>query len=53
MKTGSKRKVSYQPSNPTIQSLYENYKEGDLVLAPDFQRNFVWNKQKTSVMLHK
>lgn len=43
--------VRYQPSNPTIQTLFENYKDGDLILSPDFQRRFVWNKLKASSLI--
>ena len=45
------KRISYQPSNPTVQTLYENYKDGDLILAPDFQRNYVWNKNKASNLI--
>ena len=44
-------RVIYQLSTPSIQTLYERYKEGELVLAPDFQRHFVWNKQKASNLI--
>ncbi len=42
--------IRYQPQNPTIQTLYDNYKDGDLVLHPSYQRNFVWNKKKKQVI---
>lgn len=43
--------IRYQPQNPTIQTLYDNYKDGDLVLHPSYQRNFVWNKKKASNLI--
>jgi hypothetical protein len=48
--TESKR-IVYQLSNPTIQSLHETWKEGDLILDPEYQRRFVWNKQKASNLI--
>ena len=45
------KNIRYQPSNPTIQTLFENYKDGDLILSPDFQRRYVWNKLKASSLI--
>ncbi len=45
------KRINFQPSNPTVQTLYDNFKDGDLVLSPDFQRNYVWNKIKASNLI--
>ena len=44
-------RVIYQLKTPTVRALHEQFKEGDVVLAPDFQRHFVWNKQKASNLI--
>jgi len=43
--------IIYSPAYPTIQSLYENWKDGDLILDPEFQRNYVWDKKKASNLI--
>ncbi len=48
---GVNKKIKSQPSNPTIQTLHENYKDGDLVISPDFQRNYVWDNKKASNLI--
>lgn len=45
------KRILYQLSSPSIQSLHERYKEGDLLLHPDFQRGYVWNKKKASNLI--
>nr|MDO8118772.1 DUF262 domain-containing protein [Candidatus Sigynarchaeota archaeon] len=45
------KEVRFDPVHPTIQTLYNNYKDGDLILHPPYQRNFVWNKQKASNLI--
>jgi len=44
-------RIDYEPSNPTVQALYDNYLEEDLILHPSYQRNFVWDKQKASNLI--
>src|SRR3989344_3698420 len=46
-----KRKIYYEVQSPTIKSLYDSYKSGDLILNPSFQRNFVWDKKKASNLI--
>lgn len=43
--------IRYMPQNPTIQSLYLDYRDGDLILHPSYQRNFVWDKKKSSNLI--
>ncbi len=45
------KRIIYQLSTPSIQSLHERFKDGDLVLQPDFQRGYVWNKKKASNLI--
>ncbi len=44
-------KITSEPSNPTVNNLFEAWKEGDLLLAPKYQRNFVWNSKKASNLI--
>jgi len=45
------RIINYEPLNPDIKTLYDNWKTGDLLLQPEFQRNFVWDEQKASNLI--
>lgn len=45
------RIINYEPLNPSIKTLYDNWKSGDLLLQPDFQRNYVWDAQKASNLI--
>jgi uncharacterized protein with ParB-like and HNH nuclease domain len=47
----SKRKIYTDKSDPTIFDLYTRFKDGDLILQPDFQRQFVWDKRKSSRLI--
>lgn len=49
-KIGSRR-IHADKSDPTIEVLYSRYKSGDLVLQPDFQRQFVWDFKKASRLI--
>ncbi len=51
IENGTPRKIKSQSTTPTIQSLYQEWKEGDLRIAPTFQRKFVWNNQKASNLI--
>jgi len=44
----SQREVLTRPGEPEIRSLYEKQKRGRLVLQPDFQRQYVWDRKKAS-----
>lgn len=37
--------------DPEIESLYGKYKRGKLIVQPDFQRQFVWDKKKSSRLI--
>ena len=47
----NERTVHSEMLNPDIKTLYDNWKTGDLILDPDFQRNFVWDEQKASNLI--
>ncbi len=44
-------KVYTEKGDPEIISLYEKYKTGKLILQPDFQRMYVWDKVKASRLI--
>ena len=46
-----KRKVFADQGDPEIDSLYRKYKDGDLIIQPDFQRQFVWDAAKSSRLI--
>jgi uncharacterized protein with ParB-like and HNH nuclease domain len=46
-----KRTVLTKSSDPEITSLYEKWKRGRLVLQPEFQRKFVWDRKKASRLI--
>ena len=48
---GVPRKIKSQATTPNIQSLYQDWKDGDLVISPHFQRNYVWNNKKASNLI--
>jgi len=45
------RKIYTDKGDPEIDSLYNKYKRGKLVLQPDFQRYFVWDSTKSSRLI--
>lgn len=47
----SRRSVLTRSTDPEIESLYGKYKRGKLILDPDFQRRFVWDRQKASSLI--
>lgn len=42
------RKIFTKASDPEIISLHQKWKKGKLILQPEFQRYFVWDKKKAS-----
>lgn len=44
-------RVITQVSDPDISTLYNKYMRGRLVLRPDFQRKYVWDKKKASSLV--
>ncbi len=47
----SKRLVYTDQGDPEIDSLYRKWKDGDLIVQPDFQRGFVWDITKASRLI--
>jgi len=47
----SRQKIYTDKGDPEIESLYGKYKRGRLILQPDFQRHFVWDKKKSSRLI--
>jgi len=46
-----KRSILTQSSDPEITSLWDKWKRGRLILQPDFQRRFVWDRKKSSKLI--
>lgn len=40
-----------KPSDPEVRSLHSDYKDGTLILQPDFQRYYVWDIKKASRLI--
>lgn len=49
--SSSERRISHVTTNYTISSLYEKYKDNDLILNPDYQRYYVWDTKKASNLI--
>lgn len=49
--TPGMRKIFTKASDPEINSLYQKWKKGKLILQPEFQRYFVWDKKKASRLI--
>ena len=47
----SRRRIYTQSSDPTVQGLYDDFKTGYLILQPDLQRYFVWDRAKSSRLI--
>lgn len=45
------RQIFSDKSDPSVSDLYIRYKEGELVLQPDFQRQFIWDAKKSSRLI--
>jgi hypothetical protein len=48
---GQARRIFTRISDPTVKDLFDRYKDGDLILQPDFQRYFVWDATKSSRLI--
>lgn len=46
-----KRKIFTEQGDPEIDSLHTKFKRGRLNIQPDFQRQFVWDKAKSSRLI--
>lgn len=47
----SGQEIITKSTDPNILSLYQQYKEGDIDLQPNFQRQFVWDNKKASALI--
>ena len=47
----SERGIYHQTNQWPISSLYEKYKDNDLILNPDYQRYYVWDTKKASNLI--
>lgn len=47
----NQREVLTRPSDPQVRALHEKKKRGKLILQPDFQRQFVWDRKKASRLI--
>lgn len=47
----TRRCIYTEKGDPEIDSLYGKYKRGKLILQPEFQRHFVWDKAKSSRLI--
>jgi hypothetical protein len=45
------REVLTKAGDPEIFALHDKYKRGKLILQPDFQRQFVWDRKKSSRLI--
>ena len=45
------RKIFTHKAEPTVENLHKQSKRGKLNLQPDFQRQFVWDKEKASSLI--
>jgi len=48
---GGAREILTRSGDPEISSLHDKYKRGKLILQPDFQRQFVWDRKKASRLI--
>lgn len=44
----NQREVLTRPADPQVRALHDKYKRGKLILQPDFQRQYVWDRKKAS-----
>ena len=49
--TEGSRQVFSDSQNLSIRELYEQYQDGELILQPDFQREFVWDAKKINRLI--
>lgn len=46
-----RNKIFTDQGDPEIESLYNKWKRGKLIIQPDFQRQFVWDSKKSSRLI--
>jgi Protein of unknown function DUF262 len=49
--SSDQREVLTRAGDPEIFALHDKYKRGKLILQPDFQRRFVWDRKKSSRLI--
>lgn len=47
----TQREVLTRPADPPVSSLHKNFQRGRLVLQPEFQRQYVWDRKKASRLI--
>ena len=47
----NRRSILTEQGDPEVESLYQKYKRGRLIIQPDFQRQFVWDQAKSSRLI--
>ena len=47
----NRNKILWQKNDRSLSKFYEWYKKERLVLNPDWQRNYVWNEKKASLLI--
>jgi hypothetical protein len=47
----TQRKIYTEQGDPEIESLYGKFKRGKLIVQPDYQRQFVWDRSKASRLM--
>ncbi|MGB5070336.1 MAG: DUF262 domain-containing protein [Flavobacteriales bacterium] len=48
---GNRRPIHTEKNDTRISALYEDWKDGRLILRPDFQRGWVWDPKKASRLI--
>jgi Protein of unknown function DUF262 len=46
-----KRAIYTEPADAEIESLYNKHKRGKLIVQPDFQRDYVWDRKRASRLI--
>jgi hypothetical protein len=49
--TSESRKIYTELGDPEVESLHGKFKRGKLVVQPDFQRQYVWDRKKASRLI--
>src|SRR6266576_4912776 len=45
------REILTKAGDPEVRALHDKHKKGKLILQPDFQRHFVWDRKKSSRLI--
>jgi len=48
---GVSHEIYAHPLNPDVSTFYQQWKDGDLIVNPEFQRKFVWDIKKASQLI--